>query len=135
MIPQIEAYLVVSGTDGFLPEELEVRYGLRADRVWHAGELVERTTMRRKHNAWLLCGGICETWSLTEGMRPLWDKVRPVEHQLHDMIAHEPVEVQLSIVVYLDDRAPDLNIDRATVAMLASLNADVDIDAIFIAGE
>ena len=126
--PKLKVRLLIT-SDSLTPDEISEGVGLYPTRHWFKGQPVcPGASKTYEHNGWVLAaegsGVAVSAENLTEKLLQSID----VSKMLEFKSAHQKVEFELSIVVHVSASAPAVSLSPYQVRVLASLNADIDID-------
>lgn len=133
MATEIACEFLLTGV-GFNPDEITILLGIQPTKTWRLGDLVPRTSLRRKHDGWLLSIGyehLDEEHSidLMSQVRRLFDRLQPDTAKLIDICTRLQLESSLNCVLYIrGNERPAVHFDPDIIQWLAQLQAEIDID-------
>ena len=119
---------------GFNPDEVTSLLGVQPTETWRLGDLVPRTILRHKHDAWLWSTGYERldaehTIDLMSQVRRIFDRLHPDTAKLIDICTRLQLEPALNCVLYVEGNyRPAVHFDSDIIQWLAQLRAEIDID-------
>ena len=137
MATQIAAQFMLSSPQ-FNPDEVTVFLGIQPTKTWRCGDKIPKTSLRRKHDAWILSTGSAEldqehSIDLIKQVHSLLDHLRPHTAKLKKICVQLNLEATLSCVLYVEgDDRPAIHFAPDLVKWLAELHADIDIDLYYL---
>lgn len=107
------------------PEKITSSVNVKPDRAWRSGDIIEKTTMRRKSNGWQLVSQTPSTGNLDEHLEGLAERMYPLagSGELQGWAA----ELSLTVYIY-EASSPALNITPTMVRFCSEFGAGIDID-------
>jgi hypothetical protein len=134
---RIATQFILTGI-GFNPDEVTSLLGIQPTQTWRLGDLVPRTILHRKHDAWLFSTGyetLDEEHSVdvTSQVHRLVDQIQPNTAKLKEICTRLQLEPALNCVLYIEgnDR-PAVHFDPDIVQWLAQLQAEIDINLYYL---
>ncbi len=77
MIPEISVEFSIYGTQ-ITPEEITALLGMNPTQTYRLGDFIERTKVRRKHNAWCFSvNNVISSYYLEDYVSPLLEALLP----------------------------------------------------------
>jgi hypothetical protein len=122
---EIRVSFVVTGFD-CNPALITDKLGIVPTKTWQVGDAVERTALRRKHNAWILESPLQDHMDIRPHLAWLIARL-PAELNQLSSIANE-WQAKLFCAVYTSGERPAFSIGPADVTRLAQLGAGIDVD-------
>jgi hypothetical protein len=123
---------------GFNPDEITALLEIQPTGTWRLGDLVPRTALRRKHDAWFLSTGYENlddehSIDVMSQARCLFDRLQPATAKLIEICTRLKLESALNCVLYIEgnDR-PAVYFEPYIVQWLAQLHAEIDIDLYYL---
>lgn len=107
------------------PEEVTRILGVTPSRFWIAGEKVGDGAPK-KRNGWALENSIRGDWDMEAELRPLLDRLPKSLSALRETTSQWSAKAFCA--VYTHGERPALSLSAGTVARLAELEAEIDID-------
>ena len=125
MSVELRVSFVISGFDG-APEAIDAALGLRPGKLWHVGEVIPGTTLRRKQNAWLLESPLEDHMNLNNHVAWLLERLPKSLEPLRAITS--TWNAKLFCAVYTTGERPALGVTGDAVRRLADLGAAIDVD-------
>lgn len=129
--PEMDVTLELTG-DGFSPEEVTRAIGLAPTKTWRAGDLVQGTQVRRRHDGWVFGLPYRRAHDMEALLKELLDALGPYAARIAGAIEKFRLKSTISFGVYIDVRGqtPSCFFTAGTLTRLANLRADLNIDLI-----
>jgi hypothetical protein len=118
------AYFCVSGS--FEPDQITERVGLKPTESSREGELIPKSTMRRKVSRWSLHSRLERSSSLEQHITDVLDQL-DLNSAAFERLSSE-MDGVLELVGYFSSYYPGLVFDREMVKRLARYSLSVDFD-------
>jgi hypothetical protein len=111
------------------PMEITNAIEIAPSRTWLAGDFIQNTKLRRKHNGWCLSSN---EDNIFESIRTVLGILLPKSELIRKLCDSYDISPELSCVIYIvkNKEIPAFNFDQNIISGLARLNASVDIDII-----
>ena len=117
------------------PASITETLSLSPSQSWLKGESIGGSTVRRKHNGWLLSSGLNDRAELDEHLSALFAQLDPALARIALLPASVSRELACAIYIYHgpadsaeEHSTPTINLTPEQLAMLARLGAGFDLD-------
>ncbi len=128
---QISTSFILTGR--FTPDDVTSAVGIRPTDTWRFGESIQKTKLKRKHDGWRLSIASEESLHLEVQVKSILSKLQPYTTQFRDVCQKLKLNTEISCAIYVkEDQAPSIHLDHDVLKRVAELNAEIDIDIIFI---
>lgn len=127
--PLIEVALRLTG-NGFSPENVTALIQLAPTKTWRAGDSVQKTKLKRKHDGWAFGLPQRETYEMDVFLCELLDIVEPHRDGISQAVSRFGLKKEISFGVYIRNQTPTSWFAAETLRRVAALETGLDIDLI-----
>ena len=125
----IEVALHLTGVN-VNPEEITNFLGLSPTRIWRIGDVIGRSSLKRKQDGWVFGLPKQQTIDLENMLLTLMDSLAPYQDQIAAIARQLGLEIELSCAIYMENQTPVGHFGISTLQRMVALGADLDIDLI-----
>lgn len=135
---EASAAFVLLGQDhdplGLDPEQVTALTGIEPSETWRVGDLIDKhATVRHKQNGWSVESALPPTAELEDHVKDVLDQLQAGWASLKGVSAR--FDSEISCVLYIKSVNPPVHFDKDTVARIAELGAEIDIDIYVLPGQ
>lgn len=110
--------------------------GITPSISWQIGELIdERAALRHKQSGWRVESSLPPSAELGDHVKDVLARLRAGWAPLKGLAAQFGAEISCVLYVTYGGGTPSVNLDKDTVARIADLTADIDIDLYVLPGQ
>lgn len=129
MQPTIRVKFQIIG-DQITPEEISNYLGMNPTETWLAGDSIQGTELRRKHNGWRLSTKRCQTYHLDEQINILTAEILLKSTVLAKLVEKYDLQLEINCDVDIVDEYPSINLSPESLSQLVELGVSLDIDLV-----
>ncbi len=116
---------------GINPNEITRKLNLRPSEIGREGDLIGKTKIKQKYDFWSLSNGYQESLDLGEQIKLFLDKISPYVDRIKTVALKRNLKVEIECAVDVADyEFPAICLENDTLQIVASLNADINIDIV-----
>lgn len=135
MRPKLDVELRIYGTQ-INSDQITNLIGIDPTHTWTLGEPIQKTSLRRKENAWCYSIPMAnedDNWHLAEAVKRLLQVLLPQVGKIRQICKEFDLECEVSCGVYVTGQPPSMDFTPDVISNIAAFNATLDIDVILIA--
>ncbi len=123
---KISAALTLTGFDCD-PEEITKILGILPTKTWIVGDLIGRTILHRKENAWVLKSQLQKNADLESHIKDVLARLQPSWQKVVELCSKYDSEI--SCVIYsVESQGEAIHFDKEILKSVFELNAEIDVD-------
>ncbi|AFZ28098.1 hypothetical protein Cylst_6130 [Cylindrospermum stagnale PCC 7417] len=126
MKSEISAAFVITDFD-YDPNEITSILGILPTRTSRIGDLIGKSILRRKENAWVLKSQLEQSADIESHIKDVLARLQPSWEKLVEICSQYYTEISCVIYCY-DQQSPAIHFNKAIIRSAFELNAQISVD-------